>query len=160
MKVWIPHWHKALYNWLVKPWQVSSPLKLKKTSKFLYWWVKEDDEAPLLVIRAIGDWGYSWEDLKGEIKLWCGYWYNITKENEWQIWKRGWKQARGAFRINAFYITYCVTSNSLNISSIILIQKIIEYSGGTINSTPSTQMISKSHHKIIIGDSHLCERKE
>ena len=159
MKVWIPHWHKVLYNWPVKPWRVSSPLKLKKTSKFLYWWVKQDNEVPLLDIRVIGDWGYRWEALKGERKLWCGYWYNITRENEWQIWERGWKQARGAFHIIAFYITYDVTSNSLNISSIILIWKIIEYSGSTINAT-SSQMISKSHHKINIGGSHLCERKE
>ena len=39
---------------------VSSPLKLKKTSKFSSWWVKEEDEdedenePPLLVTRAIG----------------------------------------------------------------------------------------------------------
>ena len=53
MNVWIPLKRKASYKWLTKPWRVSSPLKLKKTSKFSGWWVKEEEEAPLLITRAI-----------------------------------------------------------------------------------------------------------
>ena len=42
-------------------------------------------------------------------------------------------ESKQAFGIDSFYITYGVISNFLNIPSIILIWKIIEYSRNTIN---------------------------
>ena len=36
---------------------VSSPLKLKNTS-YMHWWLKEEEDAPLLVRRVIAIWIY------------------------------------------------------------------------------------------------------
>ncbi len=57
LKVVIPLWRKMPFKWLVKPLRVSSPLKLKNTS-YLYWRLKEEDEALLLVKKAIVIWIY------------------------------------------------------------------------------------------------------
>ena len=64
MKVVIPLWRKMPFKWLVKPLRVSSPLKLKNTS-YLYRRLKEEEEAPLLVQKAIVMWIYR---QKGERK--------------------------------------------------------------------------------------------
>ena len=66
MKVRIPRRTKALYKWPMKPRRVSSPLKLKKTSKFMGPGVKEEDETSLPVTKDMGDTGIDgWDDLKG-----------------------------------------------------------------------------------------------
>ena len=66
MKVRIPWRTKALYKWPMKPRQVSSPLKLKKASKFMGRGMKEEDDTSLPVTRYMGDIGIDgWDDLKG-----------------------------------------------------------------------------------------------
>ena len=57
MKVLIPLRRKIPFKLLVKPFRVSSPLKLKNTS-YLHRWVKEEEKACLLVRRAIVIWMY------------------------------------------------------------------------------------------------------
>ena len=65
MKVRIPRRTKALYKWPMKPRRVSSPLKLKKTSKFMGRGVKEEDETSLPVARDMGNIGIDgWDDLR------------------------------------------------------------------------------------------------
>ena len=67
MKVRIPRRTKALYKWPMKPRRVSSPLKLKKTSKFMGWGMKEEDETSLPVTRDMGDIGIDvWDKGGGE----------------------------------------------------------------------------------------------
>ena len=57
MKARIPRRTKALYKW---------PMKLKKTSKFMGWGMKEEDETSLPVTRDMGDIEIDgWDDLKG-----------------------------------------------------------------------------------------------
>ena len=65
MKVRITRRTKALYKWPMKPRRVSSPLKLKKTSKFMGRGVKEEDETSLPVTRDMGNIGIDgWDDLR------------------------------------------------------------------------------------------------
>ena len=94
MKVWIPLKSKASYKWLIKLWQVSWPLKLKKTSKFLSWLVKEEDETPLLVTRAIRIYEQTVAKIWREEKKNCK---RVVKKVNHKF-ERGWMQAREDFK--------------------------------------------------------------
>ena len=70
-KMLIPWWYKTPIKILVKLLRVSSPLKFTNTS-YLHWWVKEEEESPLLTGKAMVIWIDSRTDLKGrgEFKWW------------------------------------------------------------------------------------------